>query len=212
MAYMAIKKLSAEELRTHKGVSFPGITTVFICHDGNGRIFLTRRSQNTRDEHGRWDVGGGGLKHGQSLEQNLRREVKEEYNVDPLQVDFVGYVEGRDIPKHPCDVLITDGFTGNVTLKVIEGWSEGLFHTLQKEVASESPELIAQLKPLLGRVMKRYDHEEYGGALLVGVRGLLFKVHGSAGAKAIKNAVAAAKNAGKLNLNALIEARLAPKT
>jgi glycerol-3-phosphate acyltransferase PlsX len=139
----------------------------------------------------------------------LVKEARELIKADPL-INFVGYVEGRDIPKHPCDVLITDGFTGNVTLKVIEGWSEALFHTLQKEVAAESPELIAQLKPLLGRVMKRYDHEEYGGALLIGVQGLFFKVHGSAGARAIKNAVAAAKHAGKLNLNAQIEARLAP--
>jgi glycerol-3-phosphate acyltransferase PlsX len=139
----------------------------------------------------------------------LVKEARELIKADPL-IHFVGYVEGRDIPKHPCDVLITDGFTGNVTLKVIEGWSEALFHTLQKEVAAESPELIAQLKPLLGRVMKRYDHEEYGGALLIGVQGLFFKVHGSAGARAIKNAVAAAKHAGKLNLNTQIEARLAP--
>jgi len=141
----------------------------------------------------------------------LVKEARELIEAD-TEIDFVGYVEGRDISKHPCDVLITDGFTGNVTLKVIEGWSEGLFHTLQKEVSAESPDLIQKLKPLLGRVMKRYDHEEYGGALLVGVQGLFFKVHGSAGARAIKNAVAAAKNAGKLNLNAQIEQRLAPKT
>ena len=140
----------------------------------------------------------------------LVKEARELITADK-QINFTGYVEGRDIPKHPCDVLITDGFTGNVTLKVIEGWSEALFHTLQKEVAAESPELIAQLKPLLGRVMKRYDHEEYGGALLLGVQGLFFKVHGSAGARAIKNAVAAAKSAGKLDINAQIEARLAPK-
>ncbi len=110
----------------------------------------------------------------------LVKEARELIEADPL-INFVGYVEGRDIPKHPCDVLITDGFTGNVTLKVIEGWSEALFHNLQKEVLAESPELVEKLKPLLGRVMKRYDHEEYGGALLIGVQGLFFKVHGSAG-------------------------------
>ncbi len=111
----------------------------------------------------------------------LVKEARALIQADPL-INFVGYVEGRDIPKHPCDVLITDGFTGNITLKVIEGWSEGLFHTLKKEMAAESPDLIEKLKPLLARVMKRYDHEEYGGALLIGVQGLFFKVHGSAGA------------------------------
>jgi len=58
-------------------------------------------------------------------------------------------------------------------------------------------------------MMKRYDHEEYGGALLLGVQGVFLKVHGSGGARAIKNAVAAAKTAGKLGLNAQIEKRLA---
>jgi glycerol-3-phosphate acyltransferase PlsX len=57
--------------------------------------------------------------------------------------------------------------------------------------------------------MKRYDHEEYGGALLLGVQGVFLKVHGSAGARAIKNAVVAVKEAGKLGINVEIEKRLA---
>jgi len=71
------KKLTPEELRKHKGVSFTGITTVFLCHDGKGNLLLGKRSKNTRDEHGRWDVGAGGLKHGQTVEENLKREIKE---------------------------------------------------------------------------------------------------------------------------------------
>ncbi len=85
--------MPAEVLRKHKGVSFPGITTVFFCHDGKGNVFLTKRSKRTRDEHGRWDPGGGGLKHGQTIEGNLRRELKEEYNVEPLRLDYVGYYD-----------------------------------------------------------------------------------------------------------------------
>lgn len=90
---MGFKKLSDEELRMHKGISFTGITTVFLCHDGKGKLFLTKRSKNTRDEHGRWDPGGGGLKHGQAVEENMRRELKEEYDVEPLRVDFLGYFD-----------------------------------------------------------------------------------------------------------------------
>jgi glycerol-3-phosphate acyltransferase PlsX len=127
------------------------------------------------------------------------------------QLNFIGYVEGREIPRHPCDVLITDGFTGNVALKIAEGWSEGLFHTLQKEVQAESPEIIEKLKPLIHRIMKRYDHEEYGGALLLGVSKLFFKVHGSAGARAIKNTIGKARAAEQLHITAQVEARLAPK-
>lgn len=91
---MTYVKLSPEEIRKHKGASFTGVTTVFWCYDGTGRIFLAKRSANARDEHGRWDPGAGGLKHGQTLEENVRRELKEEYDVEPLQLDFIGY---RDV-------------------------------------------------------------------------------------------------------------------
>ena len=92
--YMTFKKLSPDVIRQHKGVSFTGITTVFFCHDGNGKLLLAKRSKKARDEHGAWDPGAGGLKHGQSLEENLRREMKEEYNVEPLEIDYIGY---RDV-------------------------------------------------------------------------------------------------------------------
>lgn len=85
--------MTPEELRRHKGISFTGITTVFLCHDGQGNLFLTKRSKNTRDEHGRWDPGGGGLKHGQSVEDSLRREVMEEYGVEALETKFIGYFD-----------------------------------------------------------------------------------------------------------------------
>lgn len=90
---MIHKKLSPQEIRAHKGTSFPGITTPFICHDGRGNIFLSKRSKNTRDEHGRWDTGAGGLKHSQSLADNVRRELKEEYDVVPISVEFLGYLD-----------------------------------------------------------------------------------------------------------------------
>jgi glycerol-3-phosphate acyltransferase PlsX len=138
----------------------------------------------------------------------LVKEAKELIQKDAA-IKFVGFVEGRDLPKHPCDVIVTDGFTGNVVLKVVEGWSEALFHSLQKEAAAEGPEFTEHLLPVLGRMKKRYDHEEYGGALLLGVQGTFLKVHGSGGARAIKNAIAAARTAGKLGINAEIEKRLA---
>ena len=96
---MVFDKLSAEVLRQHKGVSFTAISTAFFCHDGNGNLFLTKRSQQTRDEHGRWDPGGGGLKHGQTVEANLLRELKEEYDVEPIEMQFIGYMDAfRSLP------------------------------------------------------------------------------------------------------------------
>ncbi|HXR49975.1 MAG TPA: NUDIX domain-containing protein [Verrucomicrobiae bacterium] len=90
---MTFKKLSSEELRKHKGVSFTGITTVFFCHDGQGKLLLGKRSKNARDEHGRWDPGGGGLKHGQSVEESMKREILEEYGTVSKRVDFIGYFD-----------------------------------------------------------------------------------------------------------------------
>jgi len=97
---MALRKLSPATLRTHKGVSFTGISTPFICYDDTGKIFMAKRSKNARDEHGRWDCGSGGLKHGESVEDSMLRELREEYNVtNPINVDFLGYFDAfRELP------------------------------------------------------------------------------------------------------------------
>lgn len=90
----AIQKLSPTVLRKQKGISFVGITTCFFVHDGNGRFFMAKRSKKARDEHGAWEVGGGGLKWGHTALANALREAKEEYGANPIQTAFLGY---RDI-------------------------------------------------------------------------------------------------------------------
>jgi len=88
------EKLSPDILRRHKGTSFVGITTCFVCHDGCGNIFMAKRSKNARDEHGNWDIGGGGLKWGITATDNVAREIKEEYSATPTEITFLGY---RDV-------------------------------------------------------------------------------------------------------------------
>jgi 8-oxo-dGTP diphosphatase len=73
-----------------KGVDFTGITTVFFCHDGKGHLLMNRRSQQCRDDQGRWDIGGGGLEFGFSPEENLMKEVREEYCTDVLEHHLLG--------------------------------------------------------------------------------------------------------------------------
>lgn len=101
---MSYKKLSSEDIRHHKGKSFAGITTTAICHDGNGRYFLNKRSDNARDEQGCWDNCGGGLKHGSAIKDNVIREVEEEYGTTPLEVEELGYREffrdDNGVPTH----------------------------------------------------------------------------------------------------------------
>ena len=79
-----------------KGEDFVGVTVVFICHDGEGNYVLNKRSVNCRDEHGRWDCGGGGLEHGDTAEATLHKEITEELCTDVLASKFLGF---RDVHR-----------------------------------------------------------------------------------------------------------------
>lgn len=79
-----------------KGVDYPGVTIVFLCHDGQGNYLLNKRSKNCRDEHGHWDPGGGGLEFGDRIETTLKKEIQEEYCTDVLEYEFLGY---RDVHR-----------------------------------------------------------------------------------------------------------------
>ena len=79
-----------------KGEDYTGVTIIYVCHDDNDKILLSKRSTNCRDEHGTWDCGGGGLEFGDTVENTLRKEIKEEYCTDVLGFDFLGY---RDVHR-----------------------------------------------------------------------------------------------------------------
>ena len=73
-----------------KGIDYTGITITFYCHDGNGNYLFHKRSDKCRDEHGRWDCGGGGLKFNEKLLDGVTREVGEEFGTTPLDIEFLG--------------------------------------------------------------------------------------------------------------------------
>ncbi|PZN12966.1 MAG: phosphate acyltransferase PlsX [Bacillota bacterium] len=110
---------------------------------------------------------------------------------------FVGNVEARDLFRGPADVVVCDGFTGNVALKAMEGVGEACWRLLKAEVGrSILTTLVASLlRPALERVRRRLDYGEYGAALFLGLNGLLFKCHGSSDARAIANGIGAAVRA-----------------
>ncbi len=87
-------KLTSDVIRAHKGISFVGVTTSFLCYDSDGYFVMAKRGKQARDEQGTWDQGGGGLKWGVTAEDNVRREVLEEYGATARQIDFIGY---RDV-------------------------------------------------------------------------------------------------------------------
>lgn len=82
------KKMPEREFK--KGVDHVGVTCVFYCHDGQGNLLMHKRSENCRDERGNWDVGGGSLEFGETFEEGVLREIKEEYCCDVLDLKLIG--------------------------------------------------------------------------------------------------------------------------
>ncbi len=125
-------------------------------------------------------------------------------------VNFIGNVEGRDIFNGVVDVVICDGFIGNIILKVTEGVADTIMGALKEEFTrSITAQLSALLaKSALRRLKNRFDKSEYGGAPLLGVKGIVIIAHGGSSANAIKNAVRVASESVAQNVNAHIEAKL----
>jgi len=109
------------------------------------------------------------------------------------RMNFVGNIEGRDIFKGVCDVAVCDGFVGNVILKLTEGLVDGLFKAIKHELLAEKLRLAMKFKPVMKRIYKKYDYNEYGGAPLLGINGTALICHGSSRSRTIRNAISASK-------------------
>jgi glycerol-3-phosphate acyltransferase PlsX len=110
-----------------------------------------------------------------------------------MNMNFIGNIEGKDIFKGACEVVITEGFVGNVILKLTESLVDGLFKAIKHELMEEKIRLAMKFKPVMKRIYKKYDYNEYGGALLLGVNGTAVICHGSSQSRTIKNAILASK-------------------
>ncbi len=126
---------------------------------------------------------------GSPLVQKVHKLLKK------AKLNFIGNAEGRDLSRGIADVLVTDGFTGNVLLKMGEGLGEMLLNSLWEAVDGNPKlnEAANVLGPVLHSVIGTLDYTEYGGAVLLGVDGIVVVAHGRSNAKAIENAVLKAK-------------------
>ncbi len=128
-----------------------------------------------------------------------------------LPLNFAGNVEGRDVYRGEIDVVVCDGFTGNVLLKVSEGVADLIRHFLRETLAATLPRRLGAMLARGGfaEFKKRIDYSEYGGAPLLGVKGVCIICHGSSNVNAIKNAIRVAGEYAELRANARIEQDLA---
>jgi phosphate acyltransferase len=112
---------------------------------------------------------------------------------DEPQINYIGNVEGRDLFKGTVDVVVCDGFVGNIVLKCTEGMAEGLFQTIVAGLHEEDPALVEKFKPVMKKIAHKHDWQEYGGAPLLGVGGYCLICHGRSEGRAIKNAIRVGK-------------------
>jgi glycerol-3-phosphate acyltransferase PlsX len=138
--------------------------------------------------------------------------VKEAYALlKNSSLNFVGNVEGRDVFRGDVDVIVCDGFVGNICLKMSEGLAEAAMQMLRNEIVKSLPAKIGYLlaRPAFNRFKKRVDYAEYGGAPLLGINGIGIVCHGASSDQAIKNAILEARKMVKHQLNAAILKSLA---
>jgi glycerol-3-phosphate acyltransferase PlsX len=133
--------------------------------------------------------------------------TKETYSLlKESSVNFIGNVEARDVMEHVCDVVVCDGFSGNILLKTMEGMAKTMMTVLKEEFTRTITSKMAamMLRPGLKRMKTQMDYAEYGGALLMGVQGTCIKAHGSSNARAIHIAIRQAKRFIEQDVNGLI--------
>jgi glycerol-3-phosphate acyltransferase PlsX len=139
--------------------------------------------------------------------RELERQAYDLLEAGP--VHFIGNIEGRDVATDKVDVIVTDGFTGNVFLKTTEG-TASLINTYLFEAVRNLPhEIMVEVMPALNSVRDRMDWETYGGAQLLGVKGTALIAHGSSSRKAIANALVMARDSADADLPGRIAAALA---
>jgi glycerol-3-phosphate acyltransferase PlsX len=205
-------------MRTLPGVSRPGIAVVVptfhgpvvICDVGANISPQPRHLQQYAIMAGAYAEGVCGIANprvgllsigeedakGTTIVKESRKLMRDE----PL-INFIGNVEGRDLFKGVVDVVVCDGFVGNIVLKFTEGMAEGLFQTIVSEIQESDPDLLAQLAPVLKKLHDKHDWREAGGAPLLGVAGYCLICHGKSDARAIKNAIRVGKQLHKSGIN-----------
>src|SRR6202048_2225382 len=169
-----------------------------------GEIYFRSMFGNRRPRVGLLSIGEEETK-GNELTREAFQLLKQ------LPLNFVGNVEGRDLYSGEVDVIVADGFVGNVALKISEGVAHLVQNTLKETLRATITRQVGYLlsRSAFADFKKRLDHTEYGGAPLLGVKGVCFITHGSSNMNAIKNAIRVAAEFAERGINETIEKELA---
>jgi glycerol-3-phosphate acyltransferase PlsX len=224
-ALMAMSKLI---MRTLPGIDRPAICSMFptkvgetamldlganaVCDARNlvefavmGECFARALLGLERPSIGLLNIGSEDLKGTDTL-----RQAAQMLRESPLQLDFHGFIEGDDIAMGTVDVVVTDGFTGNVALKTAEGTAKLFTVFLKNAIKSSWLAKFGMIfaKPVLSQMMARIDPRKYNGALFVGLNGVVVKSHGGTDAVGFANAVGVAVDMIARDLNTKIAEEL----
>jgi glycerol-3-phosphate acyltransferase PlsX len=170
-----------------------------------GSIFARHILQRDKPRIGLMNVGSEEAKG-----HDLAKETAALFKASPLHEQFAGNIEGRDIHKGVCDVVVCDGFVGNVVLKTCEGVFEFVMKVVGHEVLGALSAEKGLAQQALKNILTRYDYHEHGGAPLLGIDGICIICHGSSGDRAIKNALGVAHRYAESKLNEAIVQELEP--
>ncbi|MBC2855969.1 MAG: phosphate acyltransferase PlsX [Cetobacterium sp.] len=204
----ALITASQLKLKRIKGVLRPAIATIFPAKGKHivlmdvgansdcrpefieqfavmGTIYAESLLDVTKPKVGLLNIGTEEGK-GNEITRNSYELLKEN-----KMIDFIGNIESREMMDGSVDVVVTDGFTGNMVLKTAEGVVKFIFDTLKEEISKTNFGKIGAmlLKPVFKKLKNEMDSSEYGGAIFLGLNGISIKAHGNSDAKGIKNAI-----------------------
>src|SRR3982751_281498 len=206
------------KMRTLPGVSRPGIAVVLptfygpvvVCDVGANITPKPRHFQQYALMAGAYATAVCGVENPRvgllsigeedAKGTGLGKEARQLMRDEP-QINFVGNVEGRDLFKGVVDVVVCDGFVGNIVLKFTEGLAEGLFQTILSELQEFAPDLLNDFKPVMKKIYAKHDYQEHGGAPLLGVNGYCLICHGRSESRAIKHAIRVGKQLFESGVN-----------
>ena len=225
---MSLSKLA---LKTIDGISRPAITTMLPSGAGDSRVVVLDLGANVQCDEtilfdfsvlgsvyaevvgkmpkpklGVLNIGSEETKGNETL-VHLNRVLSE--NKDSLPYDYIGFVEANDISAGRVQVVVTDGFTGNIVLKTVEGTAKLIKRVIVENFKKSVLAIIGAffLVHVFKRLKHKIDPRSYAGATFLGLRGFAFKTHGNSDALAFANSIRYATDLTKANLNGLIAER-----